>query len=211
MVKSAALVIAAAVAGLVVLGFNSKSGSSAHASGNASHGLYLVKGIKKEPLHKELAMFSAGCFWGVEQEFRKQKGVIATAVGFTGGTVPNPTYEEVCSHTTGHAETVLLEYDPTVVTYKELLHNFWDMHDPTEGDRQGPDVGNNYRSAIWYFNDEQKKEAIETRNALQKSGELSGPITTEINLAGPFYKAEEYHQQYGEKGNPVYCERRKPE
>lgn len=211
MVKSAAFVVAAAIAGAVVLGFNSKPGPSAYASGNASHGLYLVKGIKKEPAHTELAMFSAGCFWGVEQEFRKQKGVVATAVGFTGGTVPNPSYEEVCTHTTGHAETVLLEYDPKVVTYKELLHNFWDMHDPTEGNRQGPDVGDNYRSAIWYFNDEQKKEAEESRDALQKSGELSAPITTTIEPAGKFYKAEEYHQQYGEKGNPVYCERRKPE
>jgi peptide-methionine (S)-S-oxide reductase len=153
-------------------------------------------------------MFSAGCFWGTEIEFRKQKGVVATAVGFTGGTVANPSYEQVCSHTTGHAETVLLEYDPTVVTYKALLKNFWEMHDPTEGDRQGPDVGDNYRSAVWYFSPEQKAEANATRDALQKTGELSAKITTQIDPAGPFYKAEEYHQQYGEKGNPVFCHRR---
>jgi len=207
MVKIAAIVVAAAVAGMLTLGLRPSPAPTAPS--NASHGLYFVKGVNKEPAHTELAMFSAGCFWGVEQEFRKQKGVVATAVGFTGGTVPNPTYEEVCTHTTGHAETVLLEFDPTVVTYKELLKNFWDMHDPTQGDRQGPDVGDNYRSAVWYFTPEQKKEAIASRDALQKSGELSGPITSQISPAGKFYKAEEYHQQYAEKGNPIFCHRRK--
>jgi peptide-methionine (S)-S-oxide reductase len=212
MVKIAAFIVAAAVASLVVLGLRPEPGAvewGKMSSGNASHGLYFVKGITKEPANTELAMFSAGCFWGVEQEFRKQKGVVATAVGFTGGHLPNPTYEEVCTHTTGHAETVLLEYDPTVVSYKALLQNFWDMHDPTQGDRQGPDVGDNYRSAIWYFTPEQRKEAEDSKVALAKSGELSGPITTQIAAAGSFYKAEDYHQQYAEKGNIIFCHRRK--
>jgi peptide-methionine (S)-S-oxide reductase len=210
MVKSAFVLAGIAMVGMVCLGLKPPVEPAAPAgSGNARHGLYLVKGITKEPARTEFAMFSAGCFWGVEQEFRKQKGVVATAVGYSGGTVANPSYEMVCSHTTGHAETVLLEYDPTVVTYKQLLKNFWDMHDPTQGNRQGPDVGDNYRSAVWYFNSTQKQEALESKNALQHSGELDGPITTQISPAGKFYKAEEYHQQYAEKGNPIYCHRRK--
>ncbi|HEY3780090.1 MAG TPA: peptide-methionine (S)-S-oxide reductase MsrA [Fimbriimonadaceae bacterium] len=209
MVKIALIAAAAIAAVALAVGFKSIP-SKPEAPTRMYHGLYLVKGITKVPDHTEKAMFSAGCFWGIELQFRAQKGVVATAVGFTGGTVPNPSYELVCTHTTGHAETVLLEYDPTVVTYKQLLQNFWDMHDPTEGNRQGPDLGDNYRSAIWYFTPEQKAEALASKDALQKSGELKDPITTQISPAGPFYKAEEYHQQYGEKGNVVFCERRKP-
>lgn len=179
------------------------------ATPTTSKGLYFVKGVKTEPAKTELAMFSAGCFWGVEQQFRAQKGVIATAVGYSGGTVDKPTYELVCQHTSGHAETVQVEFDRNVVSYKALLKNFWEMHDPTQGNRQGPDVGDNYRSAVWYFTPEQKAEAIASRDALQKSGELSKPITTQITAAGPFFKAEEYHQQYAEKGGLVFCHRRK--
>src|ERR1700722_5338903 len=132
MIKIAAIVVAAVVAGVITYGFKSGGAAAGKASGggNASHGLYLVKGLKKEPAHTELAMFSAGCFWGVENEFRKQKGVVATAVGFTGGTVPNPSYELVCTHTTGHAETCLIEFNPSKVTYKALLKKFWEIHDP---------------------------------------------------------------------------------
>lgn len=205
----ASLLILVAMGLIYAFGVKGKSWIDETRPGMTSNGLYLVKGRKAAPAHTKVAMFSAGCFWGVEMQFREQKGVVATAVGFTGGTVPNPSYEQVCEHTTGHAETVMVEYDPNVVSYAALLKNFWDMHDPTEGDRQGPDVGDNYRSAIWYFSEGQKDEALASKEALEKSGELSAPITTQIAPAGPFYKAEDYHQQYAEKGNPVFCHRRK--
>jgi len=151
----------------------------------------------------QLAAFSGGCFWGTEDEFRQVPGVVATAVGFTGGTVANPSYELVCSHTTGHAETTLIEYDPKVVTYKALLKKFWEVHDPTTVDRQGPDFGNNYRSAIWTFSDEQQKEAEASKTDQQTHEQ--GPIVTTIQKAMPFYLAEEYHQQYDEKNGTHFC------
>jgi peptide-methionine (S)-S-oxide reductase len=151
----------------------------------------------------ELAIFSGVCFWGVEDEFRHVPGVVATAVGFTGGTVANPSYELVCTHTTGHAETVLIEFDPKKVTYSELLAKFWQFHDPTTVDRQGPDEGNNYRSAIWTFSAEQAKEAKDSLTADQKKE--NAPIVTEILPAQPFYLAEEYHQQYDQKTGRHFC------
>jgi peptide-methionine (S)-S-oxide reductase len=151
----------------------------------------------------QLAVFAQGCFWGVEERFRKVPGVVATAVGYTGGTREKPSYEDVCTHTTGHAEAVLVEFDPKVVTYQQLLDFFWTTHDPTSGDRQGPDVGDSYRSAIFTFGPEQQKEALASRDEAQKK--LADRITTEIAPAGKFWVAEDYHQQWDEKHGYLSC------
>ena len=153
----------------------------------------------------ERAAFAAGCFWGVEDAFRHQPGVLATAVGFMGGHTENPSYEDVCYHNTGHAETVMLAYDPKVVSYDQLVGLFFDLHDPTTLNRQGPDVGDQYRSVIFTYSDDQRKAAIAARDRLQASKELSGPIVTEIIPQTKFYKAEGYHQQYVEKGGVAFC------
>lgn len=197
----------AAVAALTAYGF--QQSKTPYVKRLSERHLTLVKGASGTK-NTQVASFSAGCFWGVEEEFRKLKGVVATQVGYTGGKTLNPTYEEVCTNLTGHAESVLVEYDPKIVSYSRLLQEFWDLHDPTEGNRQGPDVGTQYRSAIWYYTPEQQKLAIATRDKLQKSGELQGrKITTQIAKATYFYPAEEYHQQYVEKGGVAYCHRRK--
>jgi len=151
----------------------------------------------------ELAAFSGGCFWGTEEYFRGVKGVVATAVGYTGGSVAHPSYEMVCTHQTGHAETVLLEFNPKIVTYKQLLNHFWNVCDPTTLDRQGPDSGNNYRSAIWTFSADQEKQAKAAMAEDQKVE--NSPIVTEIHPLGTFWKAEEYHQQYDEKTGTNTC------
>jgi peptide-methionine (S)-S-oxide reductase len=151
----------------------------------------------------ELAAFSGGCFWGTENVFRHVDGVVATAVGYTGGTVAHPTYEMVCTHRTGHAETVLIEFNPKKVSYKKLLDTFWNAHDPTTLDRQGPDYGNNYRSAIWTFGDDQLKVAKESLAADQKKEDA--PIVTTIKPLGMFWLAEDYHQQYDEKTGTNTC------
>ena len=153
----------------------------------------------------EKATFAAGCFWGVEAAFRQIKGVINTMVGYTGGKLKNPSYEHVCTDETGHAESVQVEFDPSRVSYEKLLDVFWSNHDPTQLNRQGPDVGTQYRSAIFYHNPEQKKLAIASKEKLQKSGKYSKPIVTEILPASEFYKAEEYHQQYLEKRGLSTC------
>jgi peptide-methionine (S)-S-oxide reductase len=150
-----------------------------------------------------LAVFSQGCFWGVEYRFRQVPGVVATAVGYTGGKTQNPTYEEVSGHGTGHAESVLVEFDPKKVSYGHLLEVFWASHDPTTADRQGPDRGSQYRSAIFTFGPEQLKEARATRDAEQKH--LVQPITTEIAPVGPFYLAEPSHQQWDERHGYESC------
>jgi peptide-methionine (S)-S-oxide reductase len=151
----------------------------------------------------QLAVFAQGCFWGVEERFRKVPGVVATAVGYIGGTLDNPSYEDVCTHTTGHAEAVLVEFDPKVVTYGQLLDFFWKSHDPTSGNRQGPDVGSNYRSAIYTFGPEQQQAALASREEFQKT--LADRITTEIAPAGKFWVAEDYHQQWDEKHGYLSC------
>jgi peptide-methionine (S)-S-oxide reductase len=153
----------------------------------------------------EKAIFGAGCFWGVEAAFRQVKGVVATSVGYSGGTVENPTYQQVCTDMTGHAEVVQVEYDPNRVTYEQLLQAFWKCHNPTTLNRQGPDVGAQYRSAIFYLNEEQKNAAIASKQKLEQSGAYKRPIVTEITPAGAFYKAEEYHQQYLEKRGLATC------
>jgi len=151
----------------------------------------------------EKATFAAGCFWGIEQEFDKVKGVINTTVGYTGGNLKNPTYEDVCSDKTGHAEAVLVEFDSKTVSYERLLNVLWSIHDPTQWHKQGHDLGSQYRSAIFYHNEEQKKAAINSKQKLEKSGKYKKPIVTEIAPASAFYKAEEYHQKYFEKQGKV--------
>jgi len=142
------------------------------------------------------ATFGAGCFWHVEDLLHKTKGVKSTAVGYIGGQLPNPTYEEVCTDKTGHAEAVEVDYDPDKISYKELLNVFWANHNPTTLNRQGPDVGIQYRSAIFYHNEKQKEIAENSKASLEKSGKYVSPIVTEIVPAPTFYKAAEYHQKY---------------
>ena len=145
------------------------------------------------------AIFAAGCFWGVESAFRQVPGVLATAVGYTGGQVANPSYRQVCGERTGHAEAVLVEFDPTKVSYEQLLDLFWEIHDPTQLNRQGPDYGSQYRSAIFVADAAQEAAATASKQRLSSSGRFRRPIVTEISAAGPFYMAEDYHQQYFEK------------
>ena len=166
--------------------------------GNVGHGTTLAPSGKNQ-----LAAFAQGCFWGVEERFRKVPGVVATAVGYTGGHTSNPSYEDVCTDRTGHAEAVLVEFDPSRVSYSELLSFFWRSHDPTSGDRQGPDSGSQYRSAIFTFGPEQMAAALASRDEEQRR--LSEPVTTEIVPAGPFWVAEDYHQQWDEKHDALSC------
>ncbi|MFQ5440282.1 MAG: peptide-methionine (S)-S-oxide reductase MsrA [Nitrosopumilaceae archaeon] len=145
------------------------------------------------------ATFGAGCFWHVEDLFRKTKGVTSTKVGYTGGNLANPTYEEVCTDRTGHAEAVEIEYDPDKISYDELLKVFWNNHDPTSLNRQGPDIGHQYRSSIFFHNDTQKQMAEKSKEKLNSSGKFSKEIVTEIVPSPEFYTAEEYHQKYFQK------------
>lgn len=151
------------------------------------------------------ATFGAGCFWGVEAAFRQVHGVTATRVGYAGGTMENPTYEDVCSDRTGHAEVVEVTYDPERVSYDDLLEVFWNEHDPTQRNRQGFDVGSQYRSVIFYHDDEQRNAALASKERLERSGEYRKPIVTEIEPAPEFYEAEDYHQQYLEKRGLATC------
>jgi peptide-methionine (S)-S-oxide reductase len=159
------------------------------------------------PAGTQTAIFALGCFWGAEKDFWEVPGVISTAVGYVGGHTPNPTYREVCSERTGHAEAVLVAFDPTKVSYDDLLKVFWENHDPTQGMRQGNDVGTSYRSAIFATDDEQLRAAVASRNIYQARLTEAGygEITTEIAAAPPFYYAEEYHQQYLAKNPNGYC------
>jgi peptide-methionine (S)-S-oxide reductase len=151
------------------------------------------------------ATFGAGCFWGVEEEFRKVKGVQDTAVGYSGGTLPNPTYEDVCTDRTGHAEVVEVDYDPSQVSFDTLLDVFWNGHDPTQLNRQGPDVGSQYRSAIFYHTPEQEAAAKASKERLDKAGRFRRPIATTIEPAQTFWRAEDYHQRYLEKRGLGSC------
>jgi len=153
----------------------------------------------------EKATFGAGCFWGVEATFRQLSGVTATAVGYEGGTLINPTYKDVCSDQTGHAEVVEVDFDPAIVSYDTLLDVFWNNHNPTTLNRQGPDVGTQYRSAIFYHTPEQQRVAEASKAALEHSGRFSRPVVTEIVPAQTFYRAEDYHQQYLEKRGLASC------
>jgi len=172
--------------------------------------LHFVNGARIVPPFPpglELAEFALGCFWGAERRFWQQPGVYSTAVGYCAGLTPNPTYREVCSGRTGHAEAVLVVFDPVATSYRELLRVFWESHNPTQGMRQGNDVGTQYRSGIYAHSDEQLRLALASREAYQQVlGPAGfGPITTEIRAAGSFYYAEEYHQQYLAKNPGGYC------
>lgn len=153
----------------------------------------------------EKATFGAGCFWGVEEAFRHIKGVTATAVGYSGGKFKNPTYHDVCGGDTGHAEVVQVEFDPAAVSYERLLDAFWKCHDPTTRNRQGPDVGTQYRSAIFYHTAQQQAAANASKEKLAASGQYQRPVVTEIVPASEFYRAEEYHQQYFAKNGLHGC------
>jgi len=157
------------------------------------------------PKGQQVALFAAGCFWGVEAAFRQVEGVTATAVGYSGGKTESPTYRQVCSDRTGHAEVVRVTFDPTKVSYEKLLEVFWGSHDPTQVNRQGPDFGSQYRSAIFYLTPEQEAAARASKEELDKSGKFGRPIATEITQAGEFYLAEDYHQQYLEKRGLSTC------
>jgi peptide-methionine (S)-S-oxide reductase len=153
----------------------------------------------------EKATFGAGCFWGVEVAFRRVSGVVDATAGYLGGTLPHPTYQDVCTGRTGHAEVVEVTYDPARVSYEDLLNVFWTSHDPTTLNRQGPDQGTQYRSAIFYHNDTQKAAATASKERWDSSGKFSRPIVTEITPASAFYRAEDYHQRYLEKRGLASC------
>jgi peptide-methionine (S)-S-oxide reductase len=161
--------------------------------------------LHDENMTTEKATFGAGCFWGVESTFRNVEGVTDAAVGYAGGTKENPTYEDVCTDETGHAEVVQVEFDPARVSYEKLLDVFWANHNPTTLNRQGPDVGRQYRSVIFYHSPEQKRAAEESKAALEKNGRFRQPIVTQVEPAPKFYRAEEYHQRYLEKRGQTHC------
>lgn len=154
----------------------------------------------------EKATFGAGCFWGVEETFRNVPGVSSTAVGYLGGTLVNPTYKDVCSGRTGHAEVVQVEFDPATVSYRRLLEIFWDSHDPTTANRQGLDIGSQYRSAIFYHTAGQQEAAVESKAEVDRSGRFPRPVVTEVTATSEFYRAEDYHQRYLEKRGLGSCQ-----
>lgn len=151
------------------------------------------------------ATFAAGCFWGVEETFRQTPGVLETTVGYTGGRLDHPTYEQVCSDRTGHAEAVEIRFDPSRISYSQLLEMFWKLHDPTTLNRQGPDVGSQYRSAVFYHDDQQREQAEAMKRRLDESGAFPRPIVTEVAPASTFWPAEDYHQQYVHKRGGGSC------
>jgi len=153
----------------------------------------------------EIATFGAGCFWGVEAAFRRVPGVLDAVSGYSGGRTENPTYKEVCTDQTGHAEVVQVTFDPAKVSYEQLLEVFWKVHDPTQMNRQGPDFGKQYRTAIFFHTPEQQAIALKSKQALDASGRLHLPVATEITPAGTFWRAEEYHQRYLEKRGQESC------
>jgi peptide-methionine (S)-S-oxide reductase len=164
----------------------------------------LISG-KREHYMTEIATFGAGCFWGIEAAFRRIPGVVDAAVGYSGGHTQNPTYQDVCTDETGHAEVVQVTFDPAKVTYEQLLDAFWKMHNPTQKNRQGPDFGSQYRTAIFFHSAEQEATAKKSKAALDASKKFAQPVATEITTAGPFYRAEEYHQKYLEKRGAASC------
>ncbi len=154
---------------------------------------------------QEIATFGAGCFWGIEAAFRRVPGVLDAAVGYSGGRTENPSYQDVCTDTTGHAEVVQVTFDPEKLSYDQLLNVFWTIHDPTQVNRQGPDYGAQYRTAIFFHSPEQEAAAKKSKQAIEASGKLRRPVATEITPAGSFWRAEEYHQRYLEKRGAASC------
>jgi len=154
---------------------------------------------------QEIATFGAGCFWGIEAAFRRVPGVLDAAVGYSGGRTENPSYQDVCTDTTGHAEVVQVTFDPEKLSYDQLLNVFWTIHDPTQVNRQGPDYGAQYRTAIFFHSPEQEAAAKKSKQAIEASGKLRRPVATEITPAGPFWRAEEYHQRYLERRGAASC------
>ena len=154
---------------------------------------------------QEIATFGAGCFWGIEAAFRRVPGVLDAAVGYSGGRTENPSYQDVCTDTTGHAEVVQVTFDPEKLSYDQLLNVFWTIHDPTQVNRQGPDHGAQYRTAIFFHSPEQEAAAKKSKQAIEASGKLRRPVATEITPAGSFWRAEEYHQRYLEKRGAASC------
>ena len=152
----------------------------------------------------EKAVFGAGCFWHIQDKFKKVNGVMSTSVGYSGGNIKSPTYEQVCTGNTVHAEVVEIDYDPKVVTYSELLNVFWSCHNPTTKDRQGPDIGHQYRSVIYYLNDEQKDLSVDSMTKMDKSGKFRDLIVTEVQPIKQYYKAEDYHQDYFDKKGSLF-------
>jgi len=161
--------------------------------------------LHAESMSIEKATFGAGCFWGVEEMFRNTPGVTSATSGYAGGTTENPSYKDVCSHATGHAEVVEVEFDPAQVSYDQLLDVFWSNHDPTTVNRQGPDIGDQYRSVVFYHSPEQQAAAEAKKNALEQSGRFRRPIVTQIEPAPTFYRAEDYHQQYLRRNGRSHC------
>jgi peptide-methionine (S)-S-oxide reductase len=202
--KILALLAAAVCAVLLIYGYAEKKKEYNMNGSGADDKSHAVERVLSESTQYETATFAAGCFWGVQAAFSKIDGVISTAAGYTGGHLENPTYQQVCSDKTGHAEAVQITYDPKVVSYEKLLDLFWKIHDPTTPNRQGPDVGSQYRSAIFYHSPEQLRAAQKSKQHLQAN--LARPIVTEIVPASAFYKAEEYHQQYLKKQGKNSCE-----
>jgi len=204
--KLAILVTVGVLAGLAA--FQAWRGRTLTAS-SATFPTQRVLSAQPEPepgdTHMAIATFAAGCFWHVQERFDSVPGVIETTVGYTGGHTVNPTYEQVCTHTTGHAEAVRVQFDPAEVSYEDLLKVFWSSHDPTTPDQQGPDVGSNYRSAIFYHTPEQRDAAMKMKAELEASGKFSAPIVTQIVEAGPFYVAEDYHQHFLAKQGLASC------
>jgi peptide-methionine (S)-S-oxide reductase len=202
---TSALMAASMVMLLGVLACGGCDSSPSRAEGGATASTQQPKAtpgaapLKESNVKTETALFGAGCFWGVESSFRKVPGVLATAVGYAGGTNERPTYEQVCTSRTGHAEVVQVVFDPAKVSYQQLLDVFFENHDPTTLNYQGPDQGTQYRSVIFYSGDEQKQLAAAEKAKRDKSGEYVGPIVTSIDPAPTFWKAEDYHQQYFEK------------
>lgn len=169
------------------------------------HSLHLTNSDQKGTIFMAKATFAAGCFWGVEAAFRRIPGVLGTRVGYLGGKTENPTYQQVCTDTTGHAEAVEVEFDPAKTPYASLLNVFWENHNPTQVNRQGPDVGAQYRSAIFFHSPEQEAEARASKETLDKSGKYKAKIATQIVPEATFYPAEDYHQQYLEKRGLATC------
>ncbi len=190
-----------AIAGVTILGCDNRT----EAQDSKIIENILAKADAKVPANAEKATFAAGCFWGVESAFQQLDGVIKTSVGYTGGNPNKPSYKDVCSGKTGHAEAVEVIFDPSKISYEKLVETFWNIHDPTTLNRQGPDYGTQYRSAIYFHNLKQQAIATTSKQALQTSGKVSGKIVTEITKASSFFKAEDYHQSYLAKLGKTSC------